>query len=783
MATVAEVGVQLNTRDAVNNLRRLDGATRKTTKGFDAMGAALKALPLIGLADATRRFFKGFAEADKARAAVRSLGVDANILQQELFKVSNSLGGLIGQTELTAAAYDVASAGFVKASDAAQVLEASAKGAIGGMSDLNTVADATTSVLNAYGLSSDKAGKLVDGFIQTQNDGKIVVAQYAAQIGRVAPIAAAAGVGIEELNAAISSVTAQGVPVESTFSGLRQAIASVIKPTEEAKKTAAALGIEFTSAAIKAKGFGGFLQDVVDKTGGSEVALTKLFGSVEAIATILPLANDGLVSYNKNLKNQADATGAADKATELLGGTVSAQTTSIVNNIGNVVRQLDTVLGPALKRILSTVNNIIVALNTALSKFNDLTTGELDRASAQFQGISTILQVLGSGRSAPGLQNVRDAVRALNPMVATSVQELDKMQGALNRAGFAADRVSQRFGGDAAPEINKLAEQTRGAIFAMEQLIRKRREALAAGPGTKGEEPKLDPQLKAAQQRIEALLAQLDASGSGSTSSRLSEADRKRLQLAREVQQIEEAALRTQEEKAKAYEDQFRSIDDQRIILEATLRGNVEEVKNAMLLRDLIRENGVERGNILYNAELFNQELERQVDLHDEAQKALEAQAQKMDDLYQGIGQSIQTGIVDALTAAVEGTKSLADVASQVLRQVANILLQFGVNTALGGIPGLSAFFPGRAAGGPVTGGKPYMVGEKGPELFVPNSSGNIVPNNKLGGGANVVVNVDAKGTSASGDSAAGKQLGGLIGAAVQSEIVKQQRPGGLLAR
>ena len=77
------------------------------------------------------------------------------------------------------------------------------------------------------------------------------------------------------------------------------------------------------------------------------------------------------------------------------------------------------------------------------------------------------------------------------------------------------------------------------------------------------------------------------------------------------------------------------------------------------------------------------------------------------------------------------------------------------------------------------------MVGEKGPELFVPNTSGNIVPNNKLGGGGatNVVVNVDAKGSSASGDSGAGKQLGGLIGAAVQAELIKQQRPGGLLSR
>ncbi len=48
-------------------------------------------------------------------------------------------------------------------------------------------------------------------------DGKIVVDQYAQQIGRIAPIAAGAGVSIDELNAAISAVTATGVPVESNL--------------------------------------------------------------------------------------------------------------------------------------------------------------------------------------------------------------------------------------------------------------------------------------------------------------------------------------------------------------------------------------------------------------------------------------------------------------------------------------------------------------------------------------------------------------------------------------
>jgi phage-related minor tail protein len=47
-----------------------------------------------------------------------------------------------------------------------------------------------------------------------------------------------------------------------------------------------------------------------------------------------------------------------------------------------------------------------------------------------------------------------------------------------------------------------------------------------------------------------------------------------------------------------------------------------------------------------------------------------------------------------------------------------------------------------RAAGGPVDAGTPYLVGEQGPELFVPGSAGAIAPNSALGGRASVTVNV-----------------------------------------
>ena len=91
---------------------------------------------------------------------------------------------------------------------------------------------------------------------------------------------------------------------------------------------------------------------------------------------------------------------------------------------------------------------------------------------------------------------------------------------------------------------------------------------------------------------------------------------------------------------------------------------------------------------------------------------------------------------------------------------------------------------PGLATGGPAMANTPYIVGEKGPELFMPGRSGTVIPNDSLGGGStNVVVNVDASGNSnVQGDQAQAKQLGVAVSAAVQAELVKQQRPGGLLA-
>ena len=147
------------------------------------------------------------------------------------------------------------------------------------------------------------------------------------------------------------------------------------------------------------------------------------------------------------------------------------------------------------------------------------------------------------------------------------------------------------------------------------------------------------------------------------------------------------------------------------------------------------------------------------------------------------IANDMGNGIKDLIT----GAQSFNDVMRNALNNMANAFLNLGIfgNTAgtftrgaSGGL--LGAIF--RAEGGPVKGGKSYIVGERGPEMFTPVSSGMITPNHALGGSTNVIVNVDASGSSVEGDEQQGRELGRLISVAVQSELVQQKRPGGLLA-
>jgi phage-related minor tail protein len=117
------------------------------------------------------------------------------------------------------------------------------------------------------------------------------------------------------------------------------------------------------------------------------------------------------------------------------------------------------------------------------------------------------------------------------------------------------------------------------------------------------------------------------------------------------------------------------------------------------------------------------------------------------------LGDSIKSSMSDAFMSMIDGTKTaqqaFKDMARAIILKLYEILvvqqIVNGIAGMFGGIfPGVGAQLGFRAKGGSVTGGRPYIVGERGPELMIPGRSGAIVPNGKMGGnGVTVVQNIN----------------------------------------
>jgi len=263
-------------------------------------------------------------------------------------------------------------------------------------------------------------------------------------------------------------------------------------------------------------------------------------------------------------------------------------------------------------------------------------------------------------------------------------------------------------------------------------------------------------------------------------------------------------------------DSRLKKVRQQNALLQAKIDGNYEEVLLAQELKAKIDEM-IEDGATM--EELDVKRIENLL----KQNNALEKQAQQAEMIrqqFKSLGQSLATDVADGLQGLIRGTSTLNDMLNNVL----NKLIDAAFNMALFGNPGgqlgsgglfgsifggLGSIFGGnknnfggaplgplgnplsqhtdltvgvRARGGSVKGGSGYLVGERGPEMFTPGVSGMITPNSALGGTTNVVVNVDASGSSVEGDEEQGRELGRLISAAVQSEIIQQKRPGGILA-
>ncbi len=222
------------------------------------------------------------------------------------------------------------------------------------------------------------------------------------------------------------------------------------------------------------------------------------------------------------------------------------------------------------------------------------------------------------------------------------------------------------------------------------------------------------------------------------------------------------------------------------------------EHKNYKVLRDKLHEQIKTTNEI----DKSNKKLEDQ----EEQIKKNKAAAEELKKKFTEIGEEIEGSIKNNLREAITGAQSFGQAMTNVLNRIRDKIIDAQLDKLIGGFgeafgksasggekKGLGGFLGGllgglfKANGGPVKAGQPYIVGERQPELFVPRSSGTILPSVPMSGGGDsvtnvITVNVDANSSNVSGNSADANNLGNQIAAAIQSELIKQKRAGGLLA-
>jgi len=270
----------------------------------------------------------------------------------------------------------------------------------------------------------------------------------------------------------------------------------------------------------------------------------------------------------------------------------------------------------------------------------------------------------------------------------------------------------------------------------------------------------------------------------------------------------------TDEEKAakKFLAEQTKLLKKQNIEREKLRQKSFEEVEIIEQINNKQTEKTEKIIETNEAANIFNSTLDKSTLSIDKAISATDGLKEK----FMEIGQGIEQGIVSGLTDAVMGTQTLAQAAIGVLNNLKRKLVEVAMQRAVSGIGnffgnalsgifgggggnsflgGANAFTGGGSSVSPLLGfanggrppvGRASLVGERGPELFVPRSAGTIIPNNAMGGGSttnNIVVNVDASGSSVAGNGSEADQLGGIIASVVQATIIDEQRAGGLLNR
>lgn len=394
----------------------IQGATQPIAD-FTSGAVKLEAALIAGGAALTGFAVKAAGDFDSSFREISTL-IDAPADSLDRFKqaiLDYASGSTAPLEEVTGALYNAISAG-VDFGDAIQAVSDAERLSVAGRADLNDSLVVLVSSLNAYGLSMDEAGRFSDALFTTVRQGQTTLPELAASLSQVTGTAATLDVPFETLLAAIAALTSTGTPTTQAVSQINAALAALIKPSEQASKLAAELGIEFDAQAVKARGLDGVLQDVASATGGNEEQMGRLFGSVEALRAVFPLTGKAAETFSDNLAGMADNAGATQAAFDKMAGSLDQSTQIIQNALRGIFIQIGDPLLDDVGGIADAIAQIFQTLGASLDS------GQLAEIvgfiEGQFEALESTLQAVAGNLAAAldqaDLSGFVDGLRAVS---------------------------------------------------------------------------------------------------------------------------------------------------------------------------------------------------------------------------------------------------------------------------------------------------------------------------------------------------------------------------------
>ena len=427
----------------------LGGALTRVNPAIIGATAALGALVVT-----TNQAVRAATALETAQARLRgNVGLaieEIDAMRPRLRALATDFG--ISEVAATNALFPIVSAGF-RGSEALDILEVAARGSAAGLGNVDTIAAALITTIQAYGPANITAAQALDTLTAAATNSINSPEELAGVLELVIGQAAAAEIEFDELTASFAAMSRTSQNASRNAAGMRQIIQSLTQPTTQATEVIESLGISTDDLRrMVADDLLGALQFLERELEGNTEAFGDVFGSVEAYNSVLALLGSNAEETRAIFEGVTDATGSLDRSFAEFTDTTALRTARATAQISNIFADIGALVLPAVASALE-------VLTPLLARVSDLFTRE-------DSGLLQTLRVLGAIGSAV-LRVFQLIWRVIQPIARVAGSILGFLGGSVGRvvapSAFTQGNLAAAGAITPAPPLNRIALEGAGS--------------------------------------------------------------------------------------------------------------------------------------------------------------------------------------------------------------------------------------------------------------------------------------------------------------------------------